>query len=324
MLHFVVQELNAMEDVESQIGLESSISLQSRILQEARQPDLRRGQDPAQPPTESPSQEAQQHQDPTADQQPMRAATAMMHGIPRGAASSWQGAACPPLHEHRPWAPLAMQEEVILPNPGYRVAASLWNLDIMERAHNPEPMESFLRHVSTMESPNNPSYLYDGPQPVDDTRDLRREASLENLAELQRYLEKLQFEHTTLRLWSNGIQDQIMDEFQRVHAYMMRMTEELHRACHSQTQGWLQQGQARANQPPQPPAPTQSAAPAQAPASAPSASSAIPVKSAPTTRTSTSSNPGMANAPGNALFLSDPSADRGPGTSLGVGDAFGL
>ena len=65
-----------------------------------------------------------------------------------------------------------MEEEVILPAPGYRVPANLWNLDIMDRAHTPGPMASFLRHVSTMESPDNPSYLNNGPQPVDDIRDL--------------------------------------------------------------------------------------------------------------------------------------------------------
>ena len=91
------------------------------LCKESRQPDLRWGQDLAQPPTESPSQ------DPAADQQPMCAAIAMMRGIPSGAASSWQGSACPPIREHRPRTPPAMQEEAILPNPGYKVAANLWN-----------------------------------------------------------------------------------------------------------------------------------------------------------------------------------------------------
>ena len=122
------------------------------------------------------------------------------------------------------------------------------------------PMASFLRHVSTMESPDNPSCLNNDPQPVDHIGDLRREATLENLAEHQRYLEKLQFESTTLRLWCNGLQDQIMDESQRVHIYMMRMIRELQRTCRSQ--GWLPQWQARANQPQPPPAPAQ--APVQA------------------------------------------------------------
>ena len=70
-------------------------------------------------------QEPQQPQSPSEDQQPMCAATAMMHGIPSGAASSWQGAACPPIHEHRQWAPPATENDVILPNPGYQVDANI-------------------------------------------------------------------------------------------------------------------------------------------------------------------------------------------------------
>ena len=52
--------------------------------QEAREPDLRWGQDavqPPPPPAEALSQEGQPQEDPAADQQPMCAATAMMHGI---------------------------------------------------------------------------------------------------------------------------------------------------------------------------------------------------------------------------------------------------
>ena len=89
--------------------------------QESRQPDLRWGPDAVQLPTESPVQSK-------------RPSTTMMHGIPSRAASSWQGAAFPSIHEHRPWAPMATKEEVILPKPSYRVDASLWHLNIMERA----------------------------------------------------------------------------------------------------------------------------------------------------------------------------------------------
>ena len=89
MPHFAVQGLNANK----------------RAKQESRQPDLRWGPDAAQLPMESSVQGSQQHQSPSEDQQPMCAAAAMMHGIPSGAASSWQGAACPPIHEHRQWAP---------------------------------------------------------------------------------------------------------------------------------------------------------------------------------------------------------------------------
>ena len=44
MLHFAVQELNAIEEAESQIGLESNTSV---LKQESREPDLRWGADAA-------------------------------------------------------------------------------------------------------------------------------------------------------------------------------------------------------------------------------------------------------------------------------------
>ena len=86
----------------------------------------------------------------------------------------------------------------------------------------PGPITSFLRHCNGMESPPNPSYLHGGPQPAGDILDLNREASMENRIELQRYAERLQFEATCLRLWSNGIQDQIMEETQQVQTWISR------------------------------------------------------------------------------------------------------
>ena len=72
-----------------------------------------------------------------------------------------------------------------------------------------------------MDSPYLPSYSRGGAQaaqPADDITQLeRRRASMENLRELQKYSEKLQFEATCCRLWSEGIQDQIMDEQERVN-----------------------------------------------------------------------------------------------------------
>ena len=62
-----------------------------------------------------------------------------------------KGAACPSIHEHRQWAPPATEQDVCLPNPGYRVDANIWHLNIIERALCPRPMASFLRHVNTME-----------------------------------------------------------------------------------------------------------------------------------------------------------------------------
>ena len=77
----------------------------------------------------------------------MCAATAMMHGTPSGAASSWQGA-CPPIHEHREWAPPIAQDDAILPNPGYRVEANIWHLDVRKSALRAGPSASFLRHCN--------------------------------------------------------------------------------------------------------------------------------------------------------------------------------
>ena len=164
-------------------------------------------------------------------------------------------------------------------------------------------MASFIRHVNTMESPDNPSYLLSGPQPVKDIGELPREASFENLAELQCYLEQLQFEATTLRLCSNGIQDQIMDESQRVDLYVMRMITEPNRTRRSQ--GWLPHWVARANQPQPPAAPVQATAQEQAsgppPMAAAAAAKTLPFKAAPSTRPPMFSNPMIASAPRNAL-----------------------
>ena len=92
-----------------------------------------------------------------------------------------------------------------------------------------DPLHHFLRHCNTMDSPPIPSYLRGGPQPADDIVDLSREASMENLRELQRYAERLQFEATCVRLWSNGIQDQIMDETEKVQNWISGMIGELNR-----------------------------------------------------------------------------------------------
>ena len=171
-----------------------------------------------------------------------------------------------------------------------------------------EPFVQDLSHHSCVIAilwrvPPSQSYLHGGPQPVDN---IQREASVENLIELKRYAERLQFEATCLSLWSNGIQDQIMDETQRIHTCMTRMTGELNRLRRAQP-GWLQQWQAKASlQPPQPPSPSQGPAPSQAPAQSASsnASPGISVKSAPVSK-----NPGMATAPRNAPFPSTPGAD---------------
>ena len=121
-----------------------------RAKQDNRVPDLRWGADAAQPPVDFPTLGSQQPQSPSEEQQlPMCAATAMMRGIPSGASSSWQRG-CPPIHEHREGVPPAAQNDVILPNPGYRVEANIWHLDIRESALRPGPIASFLRHCNTI------------------------------------------------------------------------------------------------------------------------------------------------------------------------------
>ena len=148
----------------------------------------------------------------------------MMHRIPRGASSSWQGG-CPPIDEQQEYAPPVTHQHVTLPNPGYKIEANVWHLDALR----PGPIASLLRHCNTMDSPPIPSYIRGGPQPADDIVHLSREASMENLRELQRYAERLQFEATCVRLWSNGIQDQIMDETEKVQNWISGTIGELNR-----------------------------------------------------------------------------------------------
>ena len=179
-----------------------------RAKQESREPDLRWGVDADQVQPDFPTLGSQS---PSEAQQPVCAAAAMMHGLSRGASSSWQGG-CPPIvvDERQEWSPPVTQQHVILPNPGYKIEANIWHLNIKESALRPGPIASFLRHCNTMDSPPTPSYLRGGPQPADDIVDLSREASMENLRELQRYAERLQFEATCviygqmafkIRLW---------------------------------------------------------------------------------------------------------------------------
>ena len=212
-----------------------------RAKQENREPDYRWGTDlvtrtDVDPPVEDPPC-------PAAEPQPQGAASAMMHGVSRPPASSWQGG-CPTIAEHQEFVPpmqSSMQPEVILPNPGYKIAVNLWNLDIQTNARFPGPLASFLRHCSTMDSPYLPSYSKGGAQPADDITHLeRRHASMEKLREFQKYSEKLQFEATCCRLWSEGIQEQIMDEQERVQSWIAGMTDELIRLRRVQP-AWIHQ-----------------------------------------------------------------------------------
>ena len=159
-----------------------------------------------------------QQQTPT--EQNLCAAAVMMHGPPPNMRLSSAGpsAACPPIQENQEWTPPA-PTAVQWPQPGYRVAANLCNLDIPYHSSVPGPMASFLRHVATMQSPENPSYSHSGPVPVQEARDLQTQATLDNLAH-QLYLEKLNFDLNTLRLWSSGIQYDIMAEARTVQRWL--------------------------------------------------------------------------------------------------------
>ena len=156
----------------------------------------------------------------------------------RGASSSWQGG-CPPIAEHQERYPPVPQQHVIFPNPGYKIEANICHLDVKRSARRPGPIASFLRHCSTMESPNVPSYVRGGPQPADDIVFLCRDASMENLQHLQRYSEKFQFETTCGHLWANEIQYQIMDEHEKVQNWISGMTDELNRLRRIQP-AWIQ------------------------------------------------------------------------------------
>ena len=223
-------------------------------------------------------------------------------------ASSFHGG-CPPIAEHPEFAPCmpppgmdVMQHDVIVPNPGYKIPANLWDLNIAQCVHAPSPLATFIRHCNTMESPYYPTYSKKGTSaPVDAMSDLNRStSSIENLKKLQKYSEKLAYEATCCRLWAEGIQTHVMDEQEKVHAWTASMTEDLlrmKRIQHAQP-AWAQQmlNQYQSVQPAPPSVPSQ-------PASSSSASM-VPVKPAPMNR-----NPSMAAAPVNAPLPQSMGAD---------------
>ena len=220
-----------------------------RAKQENREADYRWGPMVTHVDVDGPDSTSQH---PSEAPQPQCAAAAMMHGMSMAPASSYHGG-CPTIAEHQEFAPCMpppgmtlMQHDVIVPNPGYKIAANLWDLNIPHSARAPSPLATFLRHCNTMESPYYPTYSKKGTSaPADDIHDLQRSTSIENLRELQKYSEKLTYEATCCRLWSEGIQTQIMDEQEKVQAWIAGMTEDLLRMKRIQpawTQPMLNQG----------------------------------------------------------------------------------
>ena len=244
-----------------------------------RAPDLRwspEGVPPPPPPVEPP-QEGQ-------DAAPLCAAAVAMHGPPPMSNVRPQSAACPTVFKEGRWQE-EPTEETSYPNPGFHVSGNLWNLDIADRAKKPGPMASFIRHVTSMQSPTSPSYAATGRLPVTDVHIF--EQNQDNVAAHQSYLEKLQFEHNTLRSWSNTVQDQIAGEAQQVHLQLMQMIQTMqHR---NNPQPWAQAWAERSVQPP--PRPAQQTSQPQA----------VPAKAAPAARaqrpTQSASSSSMGSAP---------------------------
>ena len=108
---------------------------------------------------------------------------------------------------------------------------------------------------------------------------LDRHASMENLKELQKYSEKLQFEATCCRRWANEIQNQIMDEQEKVQTWISGMTDELIRLKKIQP-AWIHQLQTQGGPPAPPTCMAASSIQQHQPASS-SAASTITVKPAP-------------------------------------------
>ena len=283
----------------SPIGTNASTSVQSKRDREA---DYRWGTD--QVTHVDVNEPVEGSQAPAAAQQLQCAAAAMMHGLARPPVSSYQGS-CPTIAEHQEFMPPmqppmqpSMQQEVILPNPGCKIPANLWGLDIPRVAREPGPPASFIRHCATMESPCYPTYSKNNAsQPADDIGNLvYRHASMENLRELQKNSEKLQFEATCCRLWSEGIQTQIMDEQEKIQSWISGMTEELMRMKRIQP-AWVQQTQQQGC--PSVPSTTMMTPSIQPQSASSSSASMVPAKPAPMPR----------NAPFPSMMGADPWAD---------------
>ena len=142
----------------------------------------------------------------------------------------------------------------------------------------PGPLGSFLRHTTTMQSPNVPNYVTTQKYPVARVAELRTEPTAENIIAHQSYLECLQFEQNSVRCWSNMIQDQIMGEANQVYSQLGRMMLTL-----EQRERANQWTRAHTEQRMQQPQPAQPPRPDQPPPAAPSAQSNAPlqVKQAP-------------------------------------------
>ena len=135
-----------------------------------------------------------------------------------------------------------MDRTSTLPVPEHYIPGNLWNLDIPTASTIPGPMGSFMRHVTTMISPNNPSYVTTARWPVDHITQLRTDPTFDHIAAHQAYWEKLQLEQNSLRILveHDSGSNQIMGEAHQVHDQMVRMvlTMQQRQSAHPWTQEW--------------------------------------------------------------------------------------
>ena len=86
-------------------------------------------------------------------------------------------AVCPSVPEDRTWT-----EPRHFPVPGRFIPGNLWNLDIPTVSTIPSPLGSSMRHMTTMHSPSNPSYVTTNAEfPIEHITQLRTDPTFENV-----------------------------------------------------------------------------------------------------------------------------------------------
>ena len=206
------------------------------------------------------------------------------------------------------------QQHVILPNPGYKIEANIWHLDIKASALRAGPIASFLRNCNTTDSPPIPTSEVVLSQQMTLLISAMKLPwrTFENFKGMQR---GFQLEATCVRLWATGIQDQIMDETEKVQNWITRMIGEPNLLRRVQP-AWIHQLQAQSNQ--QPPVSMTSSSSSPPVQGSVSSASNVPAKAATTLK-----NPSMASAPRNAAFPKVQGADPWADLSMsGIDDAI--
>ena len=135
-------------------------------------------------------------------------------------------------------------EQRHLPSPGNYVSGNLWNLDIPTVSKNPGPMGSLTRHVTTMQSPTNPSYVDSGLSPVSISfEQIQPSRMFRHIKPTWRGCSsKFEQKFNTLRSWTNMVQDQIQGEAAQVHHQLVQMMLTIHQqqSPHPWSQEWTE------------------------------------------------------------------------------------